>query len=146
MGLRESQHEYYRNVGMYMASKCPPNEPLLGVMVTSHSSAFSSQIYGVGVTPTYLMMQKINKKQEPDGEPVYLQRGDIIRCALWGHGGGMREFLAPDSEYELRFQTATMKYKLAAWGGWTMAKLMGDEYMQGMNAVANWLASCQHRS
>ena len=57
-----------------------------------------------------------------------------------GEGGGFREWLATNSEFQLRFTTTSGdKYKIMALGGWSMAKMLGQEYIDGLEHVAAWL-------
>lgn len=140
----ERQRELFAATRQYLAGLCRPDDPLVGAFVGSHAKTFSATIYAVGVTRTAMVMQQLDKKQQPVGGPVWYRPSDITNAALWGQGGGWREFLARNSEFELRFQTtAGEHFKVTAVGGWLMAKAMGDGYEQGMMAVAEWLAAAR---
>ena len=140
----ERQRELFAATRQYLAGQCRPDDPLVGAFVGSHAKTFSATIYAVGVTRSAMVMQQLDKKQQPVGGPVWYRPSDITNAALWGQGGGWREFLARNSEFELRFQTtAGEHFKVTAVGGWLMAKAMGDGYEQGMMAVAEWLAAAR---
>lgn len=140
----ERQRELYAANRQYLAGMCRPDDSLVGAFVGAHAKTFSSTIYAVGVTRTAMVLQPLDKKQQPVGAPTWYRPGDITNAALWGHGGGWREFLARNSEFELRFQTtAGEHFKIMAVGGWVMAKAMGDGYEEGMLAVAEWLAAAR---
>ncbi|MDO8363820.1 MAG: hypothetical protein Q7V88_13045 [Actinomycetota bacterium] len=144
MSLFDKQQQFFEALHQQMQALCPPDDPLVGAFIGTQSKAFSNQLFGVGVTRNLLVLQPLDRKQQPDGAPVWLRPGDITNAAIWGQGGGFREWIAADSEYQLRFSTANGdKYKIMAMGGWTMAKAMGDKYIQGLEAVADWLARCQ---
>ncbi len=145
MSLFDKQRALYEAVRSQMDSSCPAGEPLVGAIISAAAKFFGNDLYGVGVTADRLMLQPLDKKQRAIGEPTWLTRAEILNCAIWGHGGGVTEWLAHNSEYELRFQTATDHYKLLALGGRTMARAMGNDYLNGLGAVAGWLASCQRR-
>lgn len=140
----ERQRELFAATRQYLAGLCRPDDPLVGAFVGSHAKTFSATIYAVGVTRSAMVMQQLDKKQQPVGGPVWYRPSDITNAALWGQGGGWREFLARNSEFELRFQTtAGEHFKVTAVGGWLVAKAMGEGYEQGMMAVAEWLAAAR---
>jgi len=141
MGLFDKQQQFFAAIHAYMASLCPPEDPLVGAFMGSQSSAFSNKFYAVGVTHHFMVLQPLSRKQQPEGPPTWIRPTDIANAALWGQGGGFREWIATNSEYQLRFTLHSGdKYKIMAMGGWTMAKAMGDSYIQGLEAVADWLA------
>ncbi len=144
MSLFDKQREFYAATRQYLAGLCPPDDPLVGSFVGAHAKTFSSTLYAVGVTRGLLVLQPLTKRQQPDGAPRWFRPGDITNAAVWGQGGGWREWLAKNSEFELRFQTsAGDHFKIMAVGGWTMAKAMGEGYEEGLMAVAQWLADAR---
>lgn len=140
----EQQRERYAANRQYLAGLCRPDDSLVGAFIGAHAKTFGNQLFAVGVTRHSLVLQPLTKRQQPDGAPVWLRPNDITNAAIWGHGGGWREWLAKNSEAELRFQTTGGEhYKILALGGWTMAKAMGDGYEAGIDAVAQWLADAR---
>lgn len=52
--------------------------------------------------------------------------------------------MATNSEFQLRFTTTSGdKHKIMALGGWSMAKMLGQDYIDGLEADGEWLARCQ---
>ncbi len=143
MSLFDKQRAYYNKISTYLSTQCPPNEPLRGAMLGTQARTFSNDFYAIGVTDNYLIVQKLTKKQEPVGPSLLLQPIDILNAALWGHGGGFREWWAAHSEFQIRFETRDYHYKLLVLGGKTMAKAMGQDFIDGIEAVANWLANAR---
>lgn len=140
MGMFEKSREYFLAILQYMRGLCPPEDPLLGAFTGTQSSAFSNKFYAVGVTSYWLVLQPLNRKQQPEGAPIWLRPTDITGATVWGEGGGFREWLATNSEFQLRFTTTSGdKYKIMALGGWSMAKMLGQEYIDGLEHVAAWL-------
>jgi hypothetical protein len=140
----EKQRQLFAANRQYLAGLCRPDDPLVGAFMGGHAKGFKVTLYAVGVTRHFMVLQALTKKQEPDGPPMWLRPGDITNAALWGHGGGFREWFAENSEYELRFQTTSGDhYKISAMGGATMSRAMGEGYEEGMLAVAQWLAEAR---
>ena len=143
MSLFSKQREYYDRLRAMLDDLCPPEEPLVGAIVTTNTKFLKSELYAVGVTPQRLVLQPLDRRQEPKGDPVWVTKGEIVNCAIWGEGGGFREWIADDSEFQLRFQTADEHYKFGVVGGLTMSKAMGDDYLAGIDALVTFLQSCQ---
>jgi hypothetical protein len=141
MSLFSKQREYYERLRAQLDALCPPEEPLLGAVIAANKRFLQSELFGVGVTPQRMVLQPLDKRQQPKGEPRWITKADIVNCAIWGEGGGFREWIADDSEFELRFETATEHYKFGVVGGWTMSKAMGDDYLAGIDAVVAFLQS-----
>ena len=143
MSLFDKQRELYDEVRAHLVTLCPADEPLLGAVVSARAKRFGADLFGIGITAERLVLQPLDKRQRPRGEPGWVTKPEIVNCAIWGKGGGFREWWAEDSEFQLRFQTATEHYKFMAVGGWTMAKAMGDDYIAGLEVFAQYLQSCQ---
>ena len=140
MGIFDKQHEAFAAIAAYMRGAFPADDPMLGAMIGSHSTSFSQQTYALAVSSRLLAMQALDRKLQPSKPLAWLQPHDITSATIWGEGGGFREWLATDSEFQLRFTTASGgKYKIMALGGWSMAKMMGQDYIDGLEAVGAWL-------
>jgi hypothetical protein len=141
----ERAQECFKAIHVHMQQLCPPDDPLVGAFTGNQSTSFSNKSYAVGVTSYWLVLQPLSRKQAPKGAPIWLSPNDIANITLWGHGGGFREWMATNSEFQLRFTTTSGdKYKIMALGGRSMAKMLGQDYIDGLEAVATWLERCQH--
>lgn len=113
---------------------------MIGAMLGTHSTSFSNQTYAVAVSQGLLALQALDKKLQPSKPLAWLRPSDITSATIWGEGGGLHKWLATNSEFQLRFTTTGGdKYKIMALGGWSMAKMMGQEYIDGLEAVGAWL-------
>ncbi|MDP2290745.1 MAG: hypothetical protein Q8M22_06115 [Actinomycetota bacterium] len=145
MGMFDSQQRAFGAVHGYMQSLFPPEDPMVGAFLGNQSKTFSNQMYAVAVSTHLMAIQPLDRKMQPSAPVTWLRAVDITAAAIWGEGGGFREWMAQNSEFELRFTTAAgEKYKILALGGWTMSKMMGEQYILGLQAVADWLARARH--
>ena len=73
MGLFDKQREMFAAARQHVAGLCPPDDPLVGAFVGAHAKTFSNRLYTVGATRNFLVLQAINKKFLPDGNPIWLR-------------------------------------------------------------------------
>jgi hypothetical protein len=125
-----------------------PDEQLLGCCVATRSSTFSGTMAGIIVTPDRLIIQDLNRKFEPKGDPVSLSPGDIADAKAGPGGGGWWEVSAAilDSvSTELKIKTADgQKLKLLMMNaeGPLFGKLGGGEVQtNGVRALGEWFAN-----
>lgn len=128
----------------------PALEPLLeegeeleGMVVGSQSGFMSSKFVVIGVTPTRLIVQETDRKQNPKGEPTIVGAGELAGSKKGGFGmGDVQSSIMNATSIRLTIKTASGdKLKLAmAKGGGPLGKLMGGETQeQGVQALQAWL-------
>ena len=128
----------------------PALEPLLeegealeGMVVGSRSGFMSSKFVVVGVTPTRLIVQETDRKQNPKGEPTIVGSGELAGSKKGGFGmGDVSDSIMNATSIKLTVKTASgEKIKLMmAKGGGPLGKLMGGETQeQGVKALQAWL-------
>ncbi len=121
-----------------------PGEPLVGVVHANQPKTFSATLYAVGVTPSRLILLPLDKKAKANGAPISITPAQITNSAIWGWGGGVREFLAANSDQQIRFETATDKYKLMVLGGNIIEDaLSGETQRRGLDALAEFLIAAR---
>lgn len=145
MGLFDKQYEAMNTLRQNMAGLCPTDEPLIGVALANNKKTFSMDMYAIGITAARMVMVPVDRKYEPKEAPRWYTHADIVDSSVWGEGGGWRAALSTEAGYELRFKTADgEKFKFMTLGGWTMDKLNGPEWGQGLEAWADFLLASQN--
>ncbi|MGH2798032.1 MAG: hypothetical protein ACRDLO_12000 [Solirubrobacterales bacterium] len=66
-------------------------EQLSGACVATQQSMFKGRLVVIGVTDARLILQGMNRKWEPDGEPISLPPERIASADAAGAGGGWAE-------------------------------------------------------
>ena len=128
----------------------PALEPLLeegetleGMVVGSQSGFMSSKFVVIGVTPTRLIVQETDRKQNPKGEPTIVAAGELASSRQGGFGmGDVTDSIMNATSIKITVKTASgEKLKLMmAKGGGPLGKLMGGEtQQQGVRALQAWL-------
>ena len=64
-----------------------PDETLLGTCIATQQKTFKGWMVAIVVAPERLVLQKLTRKFEPDGEPLSLTRADIADASVGGGGG-----------------------------------------------------------
>lgn len=122
-----------------------PGEPLVGAVQATQPKTFSAKLFAVGITPDRLIVLPVNRKWEPTGDPVHsITRADITDSSVWGWGGSVRDFLSASSNEQIRIRTPQASYKWMVLGGNLMENaLAGDEHLQGLDALVEFLLSAK---
>jgi|SRR5262245_24832969 len=121
-----------------------PGEELVGAVHANRPKTFSASLFAIGVTPDRLILLPIDKKMKANGEPTSITRDDITGAAIWGWGGGVRDFLSGSANQELRFETNTEKYRFMTLGGNIFEdSLAGEGQLRGIDAVIEFLQSAK---
>jgi len=122
-----------------------PDEPLIGVVHANEQKTFSAKFYAVGVTPDRLLLVPVNRKLQAGGDPARaFTRDDITGSSVWGWGGSVADFLAGDSDQQIRIETAGGKIKLMVLGGnLTENALAGEQQVGGLGALVDFLLSAR---
>lgn len=117
-----------------------PGETLLGACVATQQKTFKGWMVAIVVTPERLVLQKLTRKFEADGEGLSLTRTEIAK-ARFGAGGG----LGADPSALILDQVASMlvlettggeKLKLRMMDGGRLGG--GPIQEQGVAALAEW--------
>ncbi|MEZ5383376.1 MAG: hypothetical protein R2754_16460 [Microthrixaceae bacterium] len=120
-----------------------PGEQFRGAVLATAKSAFSGQVYAVGVTDARLILVPLDRKLAPKGPAVSIRPPDITKTSVDGFGGGLAHFLTADWG-DLRIDTADKKYKLMAMGGGMDQMFVGERQMQGKQAFLEFLHSSRN--
>ena len=100
-------------------------------------------MYALGVTPNRLILIPLNRKMQPSGDPVRsITRTDITGSSIWGWGGSVAEYLATNTDQQIRIETAEGKLKLMILGGNILENaLAGEGQLRGLDALIEFLLS-----
>jgi hypothetical protein len=123
-----------------------PGEELRGCCVATQQSAFKGRMVALIVTTQRLIVQGMNRKFEPDGEPLSLPPEHIAEAKVEGGGGGWIEVgaaIMDQVSVTLRIRTSDgRKLKLILMRGEGLLGGLGggETQRQGLDAVGNWFA------
>jgi len=132
-----------------LEARLEPGETLEGICACSQQKGlFSGGVAVLGITDRRLILQEIDRRGEPDGEPRILAPADISSAKVEGAGGGWAEIgsaIMDRHAVKLTVKTtAGEKLKLMfmrAEGGGLMATLGGGEAQRrGVEALGRWFA------
>jgi hypothetical protein len=124
-----------------------PGETLLGTCIATQQKTFKGWMVAIVVTGERLVLQKLTRKFEPDGEPLALTRSDIASASAGGGGG-----LGADPSALVLDGVATMlvirttggeklKLRMMDGGPGALGGLGGGEIQeQGVSALAAWFS------
>ncbi|MFN8111854.1 MAG: hypothetical protein U0R51_01510 [Solirubrobacterales bacterium] len=124
-----------------------PGEELRGTCVATQQKTFKGWMVAIVITDDRLVLQKLTRKFEADGEPLSLTRADIASASTGG-GGGM----GADPSALVLDQVASMlvirttageklKLRMMDGGSGGFGKLGGGAIQeQGVRALGEWFA------
>lgn len=121
-------------------------EELLGTCLATEQTLFSGHPTAVGVTQRRLLLQPLDRKFEPRGEPLLLRHEDVVAADAGGESvlsSGLSEALVDAATTTLKLRTTSgRKVKLMMMrGGSLLGRLGGGEEQQaGIRALADWFA------
>jgi hypothetical protein len=112
-------------------------ETLRGAVYATKRSTFSNKLYAVGVTEQHLLMQEVDRKWNPVGEPIVATTGEVKVGNIFSEGA---KWSLTDKDLEIRFEAKGQDYRLSVLGG-TMLEdaLAGSEQLDGLQALAAFL-------
>lgn len=122
-----------------------PGEELRGTCVATQQKTFKGWMVAIVVTGDRLILQKLSRKFEPDGDPLALTHADIASASAGG-GGGM----GADPSALVLDQVASMlvirttageklKLRMMDGGSGGFGKLGGGAIQeQGVRALEEW--------
>jgi hypothetical protein len=132
----------------HLESLLEPGEALQGVIAANRQRAFSGHLYAIGVTERRLILQPLDRRFEPDGEPVSLAPEQIASAEAEGGGGGWwteTSALMDRAALKLKLRTADgarWKLLMMRGGEGRLAWIGGGESQKaGIEALAAWFAA-----
>ena len=148
MGFMDRQREAYAAMGAYMQQLVLPGETLRGIIVANQQKAFSATLYLVGTTDRRIIMQQLDRKMQPNGQPLSYGSADITDASVWGwaHDSAsraekVRTFLTTSGD-RIKFEAGGEKWKLMTLGGNLLENALAGEYqLGGLNAFIDFLAA-----
>lgn len=132
-------------LGKIVAQATPllePGEEVKGVAITTHSSAFKQQAYGVVTTDRRIVMVPTSMRLEPKGEPVSIRPEDVTRTQIAGTNESFMAMMKKMGDDNLRFDAHGKTYKLSALTGAGLDRLFsGDDQRTGIQALCEFLVA-----
>jgi hypothetical protein len=130
-----------------LAPPLEPGEELRGVCVATQQSMFKGRQVALGVSDRRLLVQGMNRKFEPDGEPVSLPPERIADASVDGAGGGWMEVgaaILDQAAITLKLRTGDgekLKLTMMRGGSGPLGGLGGGEAQrQGLEALGAWFS------
>jgi hypothetical protein len=129
-----------------LAPALEPGETLRGACVATRTGLFKGRQVAIGVTDGRLIVQGMNRKFEPDGEPNSLPPERIANASAEGAGGGWPEIGASimhNAAVTLKLRTSDgEKLKLTMMRGTGPLGGLGggDDQRRGVEALGTWFA------
>jgi hypothetical protein len=140
--------EFESLVRPHLEELLEPGEALQGVIAANRQKAFSGRLHAIAVTDRRLILQPLDRRIEPDGEPVSLSPEQISSAEVEGAGGGWwteTSALMDRTALTLKLRTADgAKWKLSMMRGGEgpLARLGGGTSQKaGIEALAAWFAA-----
>jgi hypothetical protein len=124
-----------------------PGEQLRGLCVATQQSMFKGRMVAIGVTESRLVIQGVNRKWEPDGEPISLPPERIAEADAEGAGGGWADLssaVMDKAAVTLKLKTVDgEKLKLTMMRGTgPLGGLGGGEVQrEGIEALGAWFGA-----
>jgi len=137
--------DFTATVRPHLEKRLSPGETLEGILAATHQRMFSGSLYAIGVTNRRLILQELDRKLAPKGEPLLITPEILASAEVDGAGGG---WSVPSAILDLAAITLTlrttggtkMKLMMMKGGGGLFGKLGGGEDQQkGILALAGWM-------
>jgi hypothetical protein len=130
-----------------------PGEELRGVCAANHrQSAFRGRGVAIGVTDRRLLVQPLDCRGDPAGEPDSILPEQVASAKAGGAGGGwstLEAGIADHAAVQLRVRTTDgrkLKLMLMRGEGRVLGKLGGGEgQRRGVEALARWFEALERR-
>ena len=131
-----------------LEARLESREELRGVCVASQQKGlFSGGSVAIGVTDRRLLVQSLDRRGNPDGEPLSLTPEQVAEAKAGGAGGGWWTVTTGILDHAaVRLQVRTtdgekLKLMLMRGEGKLLGKLGGGEpQQQGLEALAEWFS------
>jgi hypothetical protein len=124
-----------------------PGEELRGVCLATQQSTFKGWQVAIGTTDRRLILQKLNRKFQPDGDAISIPPERLADASADGAGGGWPQISAAimdGAAVTLKLRTTDgEKLKLMMMRGEGMLGGLGggETQRQGVQALGGWFAA-----
>ena len=121
-----------------------PGEELRGACIASQTGIFKGRQVAIGITPRRLVIQGMDRRFEPDGEPISLPPERLASAKAEGAGGGWPTLGAAIMD------GVALTLKLRTQDGLKLKLMMmraggplggGEAQAQGVAALGDWFAA-----
>ena len=144
---KEKKNDFDRIHEDQLRSLLDPGEELLGVAAVNwQRSIFKQTVSAVGVTPTRLVVQPLDRKGKFDGQQATFIRKDEISKGSYGGGGGMgntpTSLIMDSSSIDVKIKTAggeKFKFMLMTGQGMLGGLAGGPSQRNGAEALMAFL-------
>lgn len=123
-----------------------PGESLEGASLATQQSFLSGWMVLVAVTERRLLLQRLSRRHEPEGEPISIRPGELQRAEIDGVSEGWWTPTSPIMDQaaialRLRLRDGRkLKLRLMRGGDGLLGKLGGGEgQRRGVEALGRWL-------
>ena len=136
-----------------LAGALEDGEELRGVCAANHQqSAFKGRAVALGVTDRRLLIQPLDRRGEPAGDPESIFPEQVASAEAGGAGGGwpsLEAAIADHSAVQLKLRTTDgrkLKLMLMRGEGLLLGRLGGGEAQrEGVAALARWFEALEPR-
>jgi hypothetical protein len=121
------------------------DEVLEGVVAATHRTTFSGRMVAIAVTDRRLLVQRLNRKAEPDGTPTVITPEDLEKASAVVSGSEWwnTELPVTDAALTVRLRTTDgtkLTLDLMRGGDGLLGRLGGGEAQEaGVAALAAWM-------
>ena len=135
--MSDKQAETATRLRAVIEPRVPAGETLRGAVYATKRSTFSGKLFAVGVTDQHLLMQEVDRKWNPVGEPIVATAGELKVGNIFSDGAA---WSLSDKDQEIRFDAKGERYKLMVLGGTMLENaLAGSEQIDGLQALVAFL-------
>lgn len=139
--------DFATTVRPHLEAQLGPGETLRGVLAATHQRTFSGQLYAIGITDRRLLLQPIDRRMQPKGDPRSITPDTLVSSDIDGAGGGW--WTAPAAILDATAIALTLsttdgeKLKLMMMQGTGLLGGLGGGQAQrdGVLALAEWTKS-----
>ena len=139
-------------MGAYLQSLLVPGEVLHGTIVANQQKTFSATLYLVGTTDRRIIMQPVDRKRQPNGQPSSFGMNDITNTSVFAmaheaasRGEKVATFLTTSGD-RIKFDAGGEKWKLMTLGGNMLENTLSTEdQSDGLEAFVNFLSAADPR-
>jgi hypothetical protein len=137
--------DFAATVRPHLEALLEPGEQLLGVVAATVQKTFSGGLFALGVTDRRLLLQALDRRAQPKGDPRIITPGDMVSADMNGAGGGW--WTAPAAILDASATALTLrtadgeKTKLMMMKGTGLLGGLGggESQREGVVALAEWM-------
>jgi hypothetical protein len=138
-------HDFISSVRPHLEGRLGSGEKLEGIIAGTHQRTFSGSLYAIGVTDRRLILQELDRKLGPKGEPLLITPETLASAEIDGAGNSwsVPSIILDLAAIALTLRTTDgtkMKLMMMKGGGGLFGKLGGGEDQQrGILALIAWM-------